>query len=131
LDSGLADIIMSADYRVGSGPQLGALVFRLTDANNHLLLMAYGNALQVYRKQNGAYTLVASQPIAAVAAGSTHRLEVRAIGSTVQGWWDHALVVSTTEPFQQTVTRHGLDWNSAYDATATFDNFEIRSALGA
>src|SRR5206468_2051776 len=95
LDSGLADIIMSADYRVGSGPQLGALVFRLTDANNHLLLMAYGNALQVYRKQNGAYTLVASQPIAAVAAGSTHRLEVRAIGSTVQGWWDHALVVST------------------------------------
>src|SRR5207247_1965750 len=81
-------------------------------------------------KQSGAYTLIASQPIAPVAAGSTHRIEVRTTGSTVQAWWDNALVISATETFQQTATRHGLDWNSAYDATVTFDNFAIRSALG-
>src|SRR5437867_4705194 len=39
LDSGVADIIMGVDYRVSSGPQLGGLAFRLTDANNHLVLL--------------------------------------------------------------------------------------------
>src|SRR5204862_4895110 len=80
LNSGLADIIMGVDYRVGSGPQLGGLAFRLTDTNKHLVLLADGSALQLYRKQNGTYTLLASQPIPAVAVGSTHRLEVRTHG---------------------------------------------------
>jgi uncharacterized protein DUF4038/collagenase-like protein with putative collagen-binding domain len=127
LNTGISDIIMGADYRVGGQPQLGALVFRLTDANNHLLLVAYGDALNFFRRQNGVYTLLASQPVAAIAAGSTHRLEVRTAGSTLQGWWDNVLLLQVTESFQQTATRHGLDWNSAYDPTAAFDNFEIRT----
>jgi hypothetical protein len=50
------------------------------------------------------------------------RLEVRAVGSGLQGWWDNALILQIADSFQQTATRHGLDWNSGYDSTTTYDN---------
>jgi hypothetical protein len=127
LDAGVSDFRMAVDYRVGSGPQMGALAFRLQDADNHLLLLVYGNQLQFYYKQNGTYTLIASRPVASIAVGSTHRLEVRANGPSLEGWWDGALVVQTSTWFLQTATRHGLGWNSAYDATTKYDNFELRA----
>ena len=89
------------------------------------MLETNGNNLQFYRRQGGAWTLVASQPLPALMAGSTHRLEVHAVGSSVQGWWDGVQVLQVTETFQQTATRHGLDWNSAYDATTAYDNFTL------
>jgi hypothetical protein len=58
-------------------------------------------------------------------AGSTHRMEVRAIGSTVEGWWDGVRLLQVTESFQQTATRHGLDWNTSYDPTSTYSDFEL------
>jgi hypothetical protein len=69
--------------------------------------------------------LLASQTLAAIAAGSTHRLEVRAIGNTVEGWWDGVRVLQVSEPFQRTATRHGLDWNTAYDPLTTYGNFQL------
>jgi hypothetical protein len=76
LATGAPDVRVGVDYRVGSGAQLAAIAFRLTDANNHLLLMFYSNALHFYRKQAGIYTLLASSaPLAPIASGSTQRLE--------------------------------------------------------
>ena len=46
-------------------------------------------------------------------------------GCTLQGWWDGALALQTVEPFQMNATRHGLDWNSAFDATTTYENFAL------
>ena len=129
LETGAPDIRMGVDYRVGSGPQLAALAFRLTDANNHLLLMFYQNALHFYRRQAGTYALLASStPLAPVASGSTQRLEVRTSGTQLTGWWNGVQVVQATDAVQQNASRHGLDWNSAYDTTTTFDNLEIRNA---
>src|SRR5262249_6766503 len=123
------DVRMGVDYHVGSGPQLAGLAFRLTDANNHLLLMFHSNALYFYRKQGGIYTLLASSaPLAPIANGSIQRLEVRTSGTQVTGWWNGVQVVQATDDIQQHATRHGLDWNSAFDPTTTFDNFEIRNA---
>ena len=53
IDSGVSDIQMATDYVVGTGPGLGALAFRLTDANNFLLLETNGSNLQFYRRQGG------------------------------------------------------------------------------
>jgi hypothetical protein len=56
--------------------QLAALVIRLTDANDHLLLMYYQNGLHFYRRQNGTYTLLASSaPFTTNRGGEYHRLE--------------------------------------------------------
>jgi hypothetical protein len=126
IDTGVSDVQVAADFIAGTGPGLGALAFRLTDASNFLLLETYAGNLQLYRRQAGVFTLLASVPIGQPAAGSVHRLEVRAAGSTLQGWWDGALAVQTTDPFQQAATRHGFDWNNAYDATTTYDNLSIK-----
>jgi membrane-bound inhibitor of C-type lysozyme len=128
IDSGVADIEMAADYHVGAGPGLGALAFRGVDADNFLLLETYQNNLQFYRRQGGVWTLLASQPIPALVPGSIHRMRVRAVGSSLLGYWDDVLTVQTTEAFQQTATRHGLDWNNAYDPTTTYDNFTLLDA---
>ena len=127
INSGVADIQMAIDYVVGTGPGMGGLAFRETDTNNLLVLLTYLNTVQLYRRQGGMWTLLASQPIAALAVGSTHRLEVHAVGSSVQGWWDGVQLLQVTESFQKTATRHGLDWNSAYDPTSTYDNFTIKA----
>jgi hypothetical protein len=118
-----ADVNIGVDYHVGTGPGMGGIVFRFTDANNHLLLETYNQALQFYRRQGGVYTLLASTPISGLQPGTTHRIEVHAQGSSLQGWYDGALVVQATDTIQQAATRHGLDWNPAYDPTTTFGNF--------
>jgi hypothetical protein len=126
INGGVADIAMGIDYRVGGGPGMGALVFRLTDANNFLLLETYLNGLHLYRRQAGAWVFLASQPLpATLIPGTTHRLEVRTQGSTLEGWWDGVRLLQVTDPFQQTATRHGLDWNSAFDATSVYANFQM------
>lgn len=126
VDAGIADIDMSVDVRVGTAP-LAGLAFRLMDANNHLLLVVNGDTLQFYRVQGGARELLASQALGTTGPGSTHRLGVRATGSTLQGWWDGVLTVKATDTFQLKATRHGLAWNPASDATTTFDNFTLRT----
>ena len=128
IDAGISDIDLATDYIVGSGPGMGGLAFRETDTNNLLLLVTNQNVLQLYTRQGGMWNLLASQPIAALTVGSTHRLEVHAVGSSVQGLWDHAVVIQATTTVQQTATRHGLDWNTAYDATSSYDNVVIVDA---
>jgi glucose/arabinose dehydrogenase len=126
IDSGVADIVMGIDYRVGMGPGMGALVFRLTDADNFLLLETYLNALHLYRRQAGMWVFMASEPLpATLVPGSTHRLEVRALGSAIEGWWDGVRLLQTTDMLQQSATRHGLDWNSAFDAMSIYADFQL------
>ena len=127
VNSGVADIAMAVDYRAGGGPGMGALAFRLTDANNFLLLETYQNVLYFYKQQGGFWVPLASQPLpAAIVPGSTHWLEVRTLGSTLEGWWDGARLLQVTESFQQTATRHGLDWNSAFDSSSIYSNLYLR-----
>jgi hypothetical protein len=127
IDTGVPDIQMSVSYVVGaSSERLAALAFRVTDANNHLLLMYYQNALRFYRRQAGTYTLLASSaPLASPLAGYAQRMEVRTFQNQLRGFWNGVQVVQTTDSFQQTATKHGLDRNSAYDPAAAFDNLQI------
>jgi glucose/arabinose dehydrogenase len=126
LDAGVTDIVMGVDYRVGSGPGMGALVFRLTDADRFLLLETYLNGLHVYRRQSGMWILLASAPLPApLVAGAVHRLEVRTQGPMIEGWWDGTRLLQTADLVQVTATRHGLDWNSAFDSTSIYDEFQL------
>ena len=127
LDSGVADVAMAIDYRVGSGPGMGALVFRLSDPDNFLLLETYLNGLYLFKRQAGIWIQLASQSLPApLVPGTAHWLEVRTLGSTIEGWWDGARLLQVTNTFQQTATRHGLDWNSAFDATSVYTNLYLR-----
>jgi hypothetical protein len=118
--TGVADIAMGTDYRVGSGPGMGVLTVRFTDVNNYFVLETYLNTLTFYKLQGGTWVFLASQPLpTALVVGSTHRLEVRTLGPTLEGWWDGVRLLQVTDSFQQTATRHA-DWNSAYDTTTSY-----------
>ena len=126
INSGVSDVTMGVDYRVGGGPGMGALVVRLTDANNFFVFETYLNTLYVYKRQGGTWIALGGQPLPSMlVAGTTHRLEVRTLGSTLEGWWDGVRLIQVTDSFQQTATRHGLDWNTAYDTTTTYANFSL------
>src|SRR5947208_15943417 len=108
IDAGASDAAVGDDYVVGIGGGMGAVIGRLTDTNNHFILVTLNNTLQLYRRQSGAYALLASQPLpSALVAGSTHRLELRVVGSTLTAWWDSAQQLSVSSTFNQTATRHG------------------------
>jgi hypothetical protein len=126
IDTGVADVRVGADYRVGTGPHMGALVVRATDANNHLVLLTYLGELQLYRRQAGQYTLLATHPLPPLTAGEVHRMEILATSSSVLAFWDGGMMFQINETFQQTATRHGLDWNSAFDTTTRYDNFSVK-----
>jgi hypothetical protein len=83
VDSRVSDIDMSTDFRVGSGPGLGALAFRVVDAENLMLLQTYQNNLQLYRCQNGVWTLLASQALPPMTPDSTRR---RRCAAGLLGW---------------------------------------------
>jgi hypothetical protein len=118
---------MGVDYHVGTGPGMGGLAFRMTDPNNFLLLLTYVNTLQFYQHlASGAWVLLGSQPLPApLVPGSTHRLDVHTSGTVLQGWWDGLQLLQITDTSGLTGTRHGLDWNSAYDPTTTYGNFQL------
>src|SRR6185436_990422 len=128
LESAASNVRVAVDLRAGATQPVAAIVFRLTDANNHLLLMFNQNALHFYRRQAVTYTLLGSSgPLSPLVNGNTRRLELRASGSQLTGWWNGVRVLTVAETFNQNATQHGLDWNSASDATTTFDNLEIRN----
>ena len=123
---------MAVDYRVGTGTSHTAgLVFRFIDQNNFLVLLFNQNAslneLQFLRRQGGVTTLFAySPPLPRVTChGTTHRLEVRASGGVLTGFWNGVPVVQSSDSNFVTGTRFGLNWSPSVDSTATFDNLEI------
>jgi IPT/TIG domain len=126
VDTGVADVVEAVDYVVGTGPGMGALIARLTDTSNHFVLLTVNNTLQLFRKQAGTYTLLVSQALpAALAVGSVHRLEIHTTGTLLEGFWDNVKLLQAVDSFNRTATRHGLDWNSAFDATTKYDNFLV------
>src|SRR5262249_4255099 len=114
-DAGAARGGGAAGYIAGRGPGGGAPPARLTGGSNHFLLLTIDNTLELFRKQGGAFTLLVSAPLPApLVAGSTHRLEIHAMGSLLEGFWDGVKLLQATDAFNQTATRHGLDWNSSF-----------------
>ena len=72
---------------VGAGPnQLAGLVVRFVDENNHYLLMFYQNTLQLYRKQGGTYTQIAtSTTLAPIGSGTVESANTLVVEARLKG----------------------------------------------
>ena len=117
LASGAANIRMSVDYHVGTSPnQMASLVFRFIDAERPLaadVLRQCGSPVHTSGRRVYPAGLVC-----AAASGSerfTHRLEVRASGSQLTGWWDGLQMVAATSTSCSRPRMHGFGWNTAFD----------------
>lgn len=125
VETATSDIRLVVQAHLTSG--LAQAIVRATDADHYLLVQAYDSWLRIFKKTPAGFNLIGYAG-ASTNAGSTHTLEVRTAGSTVEGWWDGVQIIQITEAYQQQATRHGLMW-PPYDANGTFDNFEVHGIV--
>ena len=109
-----------------SSTPFGGVVVRATDDANYLLVRYWQGQLQVFRHQRGEWTAVGTAVLVTATPGSVHRLTVTAVGTTVAVGWDGTPVLTVVESFNQTATRHGLNWAPFADALTAYDNFDLR-----
>jgi hypothetical protein len=115
LECSASDGTVSAKiYGAANSP---AIVARYTNASNRILCgVDPWNAIALYRLESGSYNLLASS--APPVAGDTVSLVL--LGSSVKVLHNGAEVISVTESFNSTATKHGL---SLSGDSAQFDDF--------
>jgi endoglucanase len=108
LDVGAADVTVQASVAITAGEQ--GICFRMTDAENYLLMRMGGNAngnYELFRIQGGS----GSQLTSVAATGSPtapYLLKVVLSGSTITPYVNGVAQTPITSTFNQTATRHGL-----------------------
>lgn len=118
VEAGIADVVVQAAITHGGD---NGLVFRITGTGSFLMARFGADKVELYRKQSGTFTLLASVAYA-IALGAIATLKVRAVGSAIEVYANDVLQISATEPFQATVTRHGL---YAGTGAARWDDFIV------
>ncbi len=77
----------------------GGVVVRATDVNDHILVCYYGGHFAAYRVQAGAQTAIGNLVSVTASPGTTHRLTVTAIGSSITAAWDGSTMLTASESF--------------------------------
>lgn len=112
VETGVSDCTVSATLLA---IQDTGLCFRVTDNDNNFVTNPSG----LFRKQFGAYTHIGSFP----SINSGDRLAVVLSGSTITVKVNGTAVLSVTDTFNQTATKHGLRAHNS--PLARFDDFEV------
>jgi hypothetical protein len=122
VNSGIANCTIEATFVIIN--QGVALVARVTDLLNYLSLEydVASTSIRIYTRILGVYTLLASFTNALL-AGDVVRFEVN--GSSLRGYVNGVLKISTTSTFNQTVTNHGI--RPVDTVPSKYDNFKVEA----
>jgi hypothetical protein len=127
VETAAPDVTVNVDWVVpASGTPFAGVVVRATDDANYLLVRYWEGQLQIFRQQRGVWTAVGTAALVTAAPGSVHRLTVTAVGATVAVRWDGTPALKVAESFNQTATRHGVNWAPFADTLTAYDNFDVR-----
>jgi len=124
VETGYADGILS--FRIPDCTEFVRPAFRVTDANNYFLI-AFNTSTskyEVWRVQAGSVTaLAASQAAATPANNDVVRVELK--GPTIRCFINGALMISVSSTFNQSVTKHGINFRQLDTPTVDDFKFEI------
>ena len=127
VETAAPDVTLNVDWVVpASGTPFGGVVVRATDDANYILVRYWEGQLGIFRQQGGEWTAVGTATLVTATPGSVHRLTVTATGATLAVGWDGIPVLMVVEPFNQTATRHGVNWAPFVDTLTAYDNFDVR-----
>jgi hypothetical protein len=118
VDSGKSDCTVTAKMAVAVDGW--RLTWRAADGANHFMLLRFGGSINVYRKQAGTFNQIGS---AVVVPANGDVLSVVLSGTSHVVKLNGATIVSVTDAFQATATKHGIG-NSAVNG-ARFDDFSV------
>jgi hypothetical protein len=121
VDSSLADGIVSVTWAVAQNNQ--RIVVRATDASNHFIVdNDAGIALALFRRQAAGYTLLGT---GGVVPASGDVMSVVLNGSSIIVKQNGTQVISVTDAFQSTATKHGIGAGAV--GASRWDAFSVRA----
>ena len=110
IDSGLSDnITIEADVKFGSN---NGLIFRTTDDNNTYWAIFTTNTLHIYKREGGSISSVASQLTSGLSTGTYYTMRVTLDGDKITVTYNDEFIVSTTQSFNNSATKHGVHMSS-------------------
>ncbi|NOU87603.1 DUF1080 domain-containing protein [Paenibacillus sp. LMG 31460] len=125
--SGWTDYSVSADVKVDAWKSEVGLIARYKDSQNYYYL-SYNSTyklLQIARIQNGVQTILKNKSFATpLASGTYHRFSIAANGSSLYGFVDGAMILSTTD----TAFANGKMGLYAHLQKVKFDNVMVNNA---
>lgn len=141
VDAGASDVEVSADITLSPTTDRAdaGLVFRLADDSNYLLALINkvtgSNSIQLFKRQAGSFTHLASVGSQGHVNGTTYDLRVVANGSSIEVFRDDTSVLTHTLSGADLTTfgsntRHGLRvhrGSTADDGGTRFDNFLVET----
>jgi len=122
-ESGRSDV-SSASVDVQSLAANGAgLAMRISDQNNSIEFRLSTSTGRIIKRNAGAETVLATQNVS-LNSGTKHTVACVLSGSSLTGTFDGANILTATDSFNSTVTKHGCvqltDAGSAYAKLANF-----------
>lgn len=126
VDSGISDASVSVtveSYTTGSNQNSVTFRFTGTSAYFWFFTDTSANAIKIYRT-NGSSTIIASTTPSAAGVSLTAPYTMKASfnGSTITCYINDVQVLTVTDTFNQTATKHGIqNWSG----NTYFDNFQI------
>ena len=121
IDAGASDVDVTVTFVTIVGADAG-LVVRVTDDNNHYMLQILATTFAFYKKEAGAFTLLASAS-ATIANGDV--VMVRASGNNLAAFQNEVERVTAVDATFPTQTRHGI---RQYSGANSMDSFLIEPA---
>jgi pectate lyase len=123
IDSGQANVTVTADIVLSVAGSDDGPVVRFQDANNYWFADASGsNNFILYEKTGGSFVQRASTTVT-VSTGTTYTVQVQASGTTITATINGGNPISYGSATDfQTATKHGIKLDNATD---TADNFKV------
>ena len=100
-------------------------LFRCTDVNNfYMLQLRMGeNTARLYKRVGGTYTQLGSDSATSLSAGTAHRVEIEAIGTTIRTYVDGVLKHNLTDA----TFSSGKIGVRSYEAPTAFDDLIVNA----
>jgi len=126
IESNQSDCVIEVDWTPGAGgTDRNSIIFRYQDASNMLFfnIRDPNGDCQVVTFQAGVSTVV-SNTLFSWTGGVEYHIAVELSGSSIICKIDGTTVITTSNAFQTTITKHGIGRNTGSN-DHRFDNFKI------
>lgn len=122
VESGVSNASVEADFIYGSASPYVGIVTRYIDSNNTIVARMNSTGLALFKFINGTATQLGTTHSLTPVTGTTYNIKVITNGSDISVYLGGVLVITATDSYNSTVTKHGF--RLSMDCKA--DNFKIQ-----
>ena len=128
IESGTSNGTVSANWRPLNANQYanGGIVFRHASDTSYWYALFMQGGIHLKRVDGAVHTTVASVGVGNP-VGGIHQIAALLDGSRIQVWVNGTLYLEHIDAMNQSATRHGVIFHSAYDTASNIDEFAVNT----